>query len=116
MKKLFPFVIFCQTAVKASKIRSHWLLTGYHELPDPELYGKHGSCYASYTQNKNLASFPQCISTIQNQKVIVEEVYNCSVSLQYFIETAFNTQRDWVPTFYLKLYIRVFSYNYLSLY
>ena len=60
--KTIPFRSFSQTAVNASKIRGDEVLTGYHELPDPHLSGKHRSRYVSYTR-KNLALFPQCIST-----------------------------------------------------
>ena len=61
--KTIPFRSFSQTAVNASKIRGDEVLTGYHELPDPHLSGKHRSHYVSYTHSKNLALFPQCIST-----------------------------------------------------
>ena len=63
MRKTIPFTSFSQAAVNASRIMDDELLTGYHELPDPHLYRKHRSCYASYTHSKNLTLFPQCIST-----------------------------------------------------
>ena len=56
--KNHSFRYFSQTAVNASKIREYGLLTGYHELPNQQLYGKHRSYYASYTHSKNRASFP----------------------------------------------------------
>ena len=64
--KIIPFPSFSQTAAN-----------DYHDLSNPQLYEKHCPYYTSYTQSKNLALFSQCISTntMQNQKVIVDEVY-----------------------------------------
>ena len=46
-----------QTAVNASSVRNDGLLSAFTEIPNSAEYGKHGSCYSSYTNPRNLAKF-----------------------------------------------------------
>ena len=78
-----------QTTVNASNIRCDNILTAFKEIPDSNEYGKHRTCYATYTHAKNLAKFKEnyegssIITTETNSRITRTITKSCKLQFRY---------------------------------
>lgn len=66
--------IISQTARKASIKRADNLLASFNTIPNPELYGKHRSCYSKYTNIENLKHFESTESKDNQSSIVTRQV------------------------------------------